>query len=116
MLVDGQFQLTEEVREILSRPRLWIELLFPISYGRRWEYPYPQAQSLVRQLYETFGADKLVWGSDLPNVERYCTYRQSLEYLRRYCDFIPPAEMDLILGGNLATVFDLTECAPTSDG
>ncbi len=45
-----------------------------------------------------FGASKLVWGSDMPNVERFCTYRQSVDYVRRYCDFLTAAEKDLILG------------------
>ena len=43
-----------------------------------------------------------MWGSDMPNVERFCTYGQSLEYLRRYCDFLPASDMDRILGDNAA--------------
>ena len=28
------------------------------------------------------GGQRLLWGSDMPNVERNATYRQSLDYLR----------------------------------
>ena len=62
---------------------------------------------LVRQLYDTFGPNHLVWGSDMPNVLRFCTYRQSLDYLRRYCDFISAADMDLIVGGTAARLLGL---------
>jgi hypothetical protein len=43
----------------------------------------------------------------MPNVLRHCTYAQSLEYLQRHAGFIPPADMGLILGGNLARLFNL---------
>lgn len=91
----------EEVWEMLRAPNLMVEILFPIREGRRWDYPYREAWPIVRRLYERLGPEKLVWGSDMPNVERHCTYRQSLEYLRSYCDFIPTAEMSLICGGNV---------------
>jgi hypothetical protein len=42
-------------------------------------------------------------------VLRYCTYAQSLDYLRRHADFIPPAELNLVLGGNVARLFGLAE-------
>jgi len=77
-----------------------LELLFPLLYGATWDYPYAESQPLIRELYETFGASKLLWGSDMPNVERSCTYRQTLTYLTRHCDFITPADLDRIVGGN----------------
>ena len=49
----------------------------------------------------------MMWGSDMPNVERFCTYRQSLDYVRRYCEFLIGHEMDLILGGNAARLYGL---------
>ena len=54
------------------------------------------------------GAGRLVWGSDMPNVERFCTYGQSLEYLRRYCDFLPASDMDRILGDNAARLYRIS--------
>jgi predicted TIM-barrel fold metal-dependent hydrolase len=72
-----------------------------------WDYPYPEAQALLRSMRDLFGAEKLVWGSDMPNVERFCTYRQSLDYVRRYCDFLPGGEKDLILGGNAARLIGM---------
>ena len=48
-----------------------------------------------------YGAGKLIWGSDMPNVERFCTYRQCIDYVRRYCDFLTDGEKELILGRNV---------------
>ena len=45
----------------------------------------------------------------MPNVERYCTYRQSREYMK-YCSFIPPHHMELIWGENLVRLFAEGTC------
>ena len=78
--------------------------MFPITWGGVWDYPYPEAQSLIRGMRDMFGADKLVWGSDMPNVERFCTYTQSVDYVRRHCSFLTATEKDAILGGTMATL------------
>ncbi|MBV9244391.1 MAG: hypothetical protein JO366_06225, partial [Methylobacteriaceae bacterium] len=44
-----------------------------------------------------------------PNVERFCTYRQSVDYVRRYCTFLTGGEKDAILGGNLEVLFGIGE-------
>ncbi len=41
-------------------------------------------------------------GLGMPNVERNCTYRQSLHYLRLLAeDWLPNADLDRILGINV---------------
>ncbi len=95
---DGK--IPDEIIALLREPNVTLELLFPLLYGATWDYPYAESQPLIRELYETFGASKLLWGSDMPNVERSCTYRQTLTYLTRHCDFITPADLDRIVGGN----------------
>ena len=48
-----------------------------------------------------------MWGSDMPNVERFCTYKQSLDYVRRYCPFLTAREKDLILGDTCAAFYGI---------
>src|SRR6266566_5126486 len=89
---DGRWEFPAEVLAAYRRENLLIEIMFPITWGGTWDYPYPQAQALIRHMRELFGAAKLVWGSDMPNVERFCTYRQCLDYVRRYCTFFSAGE------------------------
>src|SRR6202011_2405399 len=104
---DGPWEFPPEVLAAYRRENLLIEIMFPITWGGTWDYPYPQAQVLIRHMRELFGAAKLVWGSDMPNVERFCTYRQCLDYVRRYCTFFSAGEMDAVLGGTMAEMFGL---------
>jgi predicted TIM-barrel fold metal-dependent hydrolase len=77
-----------EVADLLDRGPVWTEVLYPIAWGGRRPYPYLRAQHHFRQLYDRFGASKLLWGSDMPNVGRYCTYRQARTYLWDHADFL----------------------------
>lgn len=102
----GCISVPEEVWSVLSSSRIVTELVIPISHGGIWEYPYVEAQPIIREYYERLGPANLAWGSDMPNLERHCTYKQSLDYLRLHCDFIPTHDMAKICGGNIASMFD----------
>jgi len=98
---DGEWRFPDPVLKLYRRDAVQLEVMFPITWGGRWEYPYPEAQALIRGLRDQFGAAKLIWGSDMPNVERFCTYTQSLDYVRRHCTFLSESEKALILGENV---------------
>jgi predicted TIM-barrel fold metal-dependent hydrolase len=106
--MSGAWEFPEEVLAAYRHDHMLVEVMFPITWGDKWDYPYPEAQRLIEDLRNKLGADRLVWGSDMPNVERFCTYRQSIDYVRRYCPFLSSAEKDLILGGTMDTLFGLS--------
>ena len=112
--LDGAWSFPPEVLEVYRRDNLQMEVMFPISWGGVWDYPYPEAQAMIRGMRDLFGAGKLVWGSDMPNVERFCTYRQSVDYVRRYCDFLNEREKEQILGLNAAELIGIS--APRREG
>jgi predicted TIM-barrel fold metal-dependent hydrolase len=103
----GTWDFPDEVVATYKRDNLAIEIMFPITWGGVWDYPYPEAQALIRELRDKFGASRLIWGSDMPNVERFCTYKQCVDYVRRYCTFLTAAEKDQILGDNAARLIGL---------
>ena len=94
-----------------QHPNIYSELCYPILWGGRYEFPYHELQPYVHQLCELFGPEKLVCGSDMPNVERFCTYKQSYQYLT-HCRFLNSRDLDLILGGNAAQLFGLEQTVP----
>ncbi len=105
----GKWQFPEEVARTYARENLHLEIMFPISWGGVWDYPYPEAQALIKDLRDRYGAHKLIWGSDMPNVERFCTYRQCLDYVLRYCEFFTSEDKEMVLGGNVAELCGIAE-------
>ena len=53
-------------------------------------------------MVEEIGTDRLLWGTDMPFQNRFCTYRQSREWIERYCDFLEPDELGALMGGTAA--------------
>ena len=95
-------QMPSELEQLLGREQLMIEILYPIHWARTHEYPFPELRQAIETLYRRVGGERLIWGSDMPNVERNCTYRQSLEYLRQLASgWLPRADLDRILGLNV---------------
>ncbi|MDE0199750.1 MAG: amidohydrolase family protein [Caldilineaceae bacterium] len=72
-----------------------------------WDFPYADSiREIVRPLYDTFGPERLYWGSDYPVCLRNMTYPQAIECFRSHCSFIGEADQALIMGENLRRLLD----------
>ena len=89
-----------------DNPRFHMQVMFPISLGGVWEYPMLQVRPLMELLVERVGVDRLIWGTDMPIVMRFYTYRQCIEQIKRCCDFLNTEDLDMILGGNAVRILD----------
>jgi predicted TIM-barrel fold metal-dependent hydrolase len=103
---ENKLKLPGIVTELLRDSPVVAEILYPIAWGGRAEYPYTRALAHIRQLVGEFGSRRFAWGSDMPNVERYCTYSQSLTYLWNHADFLSENDRWAIFRGNALALFD----------
>ena len=101
----GQIRWPAIVARIQEEFPVFNEILYPISWGRDHAYPYESAIGHVRQFHDRFGAEHMIWGSDMPNVERHCTYRQSLDYVLLNSGFLSDDERAAVFGGNCLSLF-----------
>jgi predicted TIM-barrel fold metal-dependent hydrolase len=105
-LTDHGLELPAELFEPFQASSAKLELLLPIALGDVWEYPFVELQPTIVQLVERLGADRLIWGIDMPNVERYCNYRQTLDAYRVHLQgVLSEADIAQLLGGAIADVF-----------
>jgi L-fuconolactonase len=65
-------------------------------------------QPYVDHLFECFGAERILWGSDWPVCETICSYQEwfrlSLELTRR----LSPEQRNAVFGGNARAAYGLT--------
>ena len=73
---------------------------YVLGEERRWDFPYHDALWIYKDAYKSFGSN-MVWGSDFPVVKYSSTYKQTLEVINKYCNFISENDKNLILGKNL---------------
>lgn len=108
--------LPDILTTLLTEAPVSAEILYPIAWGGKQDYPYPRAHRHIRQLTDMFGARRFVWGSDTPNVDRYCTYAQSLAYFTRYSDYLSEADRRAILRDNAVDLFPALRASSGTPG
>ena len=103
-----RFQVPEQILDLISLPNWHIELMIHKMLHDIEFAPYhPPASRVIRDLAESVGAHKLMWGSDMPCVERTVTYKPSRILFDTQCDFLTPEQHDAIMGGNLERLYPL---------
>jgi len=70
------------------------------------EVPYKDLVPLIRQLFDAFGPQRLMWASDCPfQVENGHTYAASIELIKDHLDFASQEERSWILRDTAQKVF-----------
>ena len=100
-----------ELWPLLRLPNFYFETGYVLAYENwqlwkeNYEYPYPLHTQLIKRVYEEIGADRLLWGSDMPFLYRTCTYLQALDIVKLHFPFLNPEEKNKVLGGNAQKLF-----------
>ena len=97
----------DAVWEPFDNPNLSIEVCFPVRIGDMFDFPYREVWPTLEEMVERIGADRLMWGTDMPFQNRFCTYRQSRDWIEKYCGFLSPEDLSMIMGGTAARVLGL---------
>jgi predicted TIM-barrel fold metal-dependent hydrolase len=76
-----------------------LEVCFPIRLGDLFDFPYREVWPALEQMVKEIGAERLLWGTDMPFQNRFCTYRQSRRWIEQYCAFLGQDELAALMGG-----------------
>ena len=106
--LDGErIVLPEAIWEPFQGSKLSLEVCFPIRLGEIFDFPYREVWPTLEAMVAKIGADHLLWGTDMPFQNRFCTYRQSRDWIEKYCGFLSKADLDMIMGGTAARILRL---------
>jgi predicted TIM-barrel fold metal-dependent hydrolase len=101
-----RFDHWHEVRRLTNFENVWLKVsALPEATGER--FPFPAAQERVREVYELFGPDRLMWGSNYPLTTRVCTYAEAVDLIRVGCEFLTVEDRAKVLGATATMVFGL---------
>jgi predicted TIM-barrel fold metal-dependent hydrolase len=99
--------LPDEIWRPFENPRCHLEVCFPVRIGDLFDFPYREVWPTFETMVERVGPDQLMWGTDMPFQNRFCTYRQSRVWIEKYCAFLDPDSLAKIMGGTAAGVLGL---------
>jgi predicted TIM-barrel fold metal-dependent hydrolase len=86
----------EPLLALHRHPKVFVKISHMWSLSKE-PYPYPDAQAQVKRLYDTFGARRLMWGTDWPISLKWLTYAQAVDLYRNHLDFLTPEDRAWIL-------------------
>ena len=104
----GQFALSDAMWGPFAGSTLSMEVCFPVRVGDRFDFPYRECWPVMEAMVQNIGADRLLWGTDMPFQNRFCTYRQSRAWIENYsASFLSRDDVAKIMGGNATRIFPL---------
>ncbi len=110
---DRFLPIPDDLWKIWKRKNMYLEFLFPMQVshpvpgGSVFDYPYLELHPLIKDLLSNLGPEKLIWGTDLPNTERNCTYRQARLYLETHCNVLSESDKKMVLGENIQRLLNI---------
>jgi predicted TIM-barrel fold metal-dependent hydrolase len=67
-------------------------------------YPYPALHPFLRQLYDSYGPERLFWGSDLSRLRG--SYPDLVRLFGEDLDFLSPADVEAVMGRSVLAWLD----------
>lgn len=101
-LEDGE--LLRRSLDKLALPNVWFDLAALCLNSRPETYPYPTARGYVKDAVDIVGADRLLWGSDMPSAMTRDTYRHFIDFIALHPG-LSGQEKDKILYDNAEGLF-----------
>lgn len=108
-LYNNEIIVPDPIWEIFDNTNIYLEVCFPVRIGDKFEYPYKEVWSTLKQMTDRIGADRLMWGTDMPFQNRFCTYAQSRQWIENHCTFLNDEQISAIMGDTTARILGLDD-------
>jgi len=94
----------EKLIALRRYPKVFVKISHTWSLSRQ-PYPYLDAQQQVKRLYDVFGPQRLMWATDWPISQPYCTYAQTLSVVRDDMKFLNSEDKRWMLSKTIELVW-----------
>jgi predicted TIM-barrel fold metal-dependent hydrolase len=85
-------------------PRVFVKPTGYYYYSKQW-WPFEDCWTLFRAVYDAFGADRLIWGSDFPHSLLRTDYGRNLHLQERVHTYLSAHELNRIMGENAVELY-----------
>ena len=81
------FPLLRKVLDLARYPNVYVKFTPRVGTGTDI-YPFPDQHAVYERIYDAFGPQRLLWGTDFPHIFRNIGYRAGLDLFRRNMAFL----------------------------
>ncbi len=87
----------EKLLDLAKFPHVYVKVSHTWSLSKE-PYPHRDTWDQVKKLYDVYGPQRLMWGTDWPGVEEHCGYAKALQLVRDEMDFLNEDDKRWMLG------------------
>lgn len=98
-MADSPLNHPDELNKLLALaryPQVYVKISHMWSLSQQ-SYPYPDAAQQVKQVFDAFGAQRLMWGTDWPICLNKLSYAQAVALYRDHLAWLTPKDREQIL-------------------
>lgn len=98
-MADSPLNHPDELNKLLALaryPQVYVKNSHMWSLSQQ-PYPYPDAAQQVKQVFDAFGPQRLMWGTDWPICLNKLSYAQAVALYRDHLAWLTPKDRDQIL-------------------
>ena len=89
-------EMLENLLRLAQYPEVYVKISGTWAVSKE-DYPYRDTHDSVKRIYDVFGPERLMWGTDWPLVERKCGYAGALDMVRKEFAFLTDTDREWIL-------------------
>ncbi|CAN5500493.1 amidohydrolase family protein [soil metagenome] len=101
--VDRRNETGTYLEMLAEQPNVYFKLICAAEDSRK-PYPFADLATFYREVFERFGASRIVFGSDFPGVRSICSYAKAMEW-PHHLDFLSDRDRDHILAVTPAKIW-----------
>jgi len=106
-MADCPVNRPEELEKLIALaryPKVFVKISHTWSLSKQG-YPWTDSQALVKQLYDKFGPQRLMWATDWPIAKDIATYPERLTVVRDEMKFLNAEDKSWILSKTIEQVW-----------
>jgi L-fuconolactonase len=89
-------------------PRVYVKISHTWSISKQ-SYPWSDTHNLVEEVYQTFGAQRIMWGTDWPVCLAKTDYVHPQSLVREEMSFLSPEDLEWVLGKTVLKLWPFGE-------
>jgi predicted TIM-barrel fold metal-dependent hydrolase len=102
---EGLWKAWKEQISLAQHPNIWLDTAALPAYLTEEGYPFSSARRYLQMAVDLVGADKIMWGTDVPGLLTVATYRQLVALGWYHTNFLSPEDQAGIMGLNAWRVY-----------
>ena len=90
------FPLLTNITKLAKYPQVFVKISNMHGLSKT-EFPHPDTHGIARALYNAFGPQRLMWGTDFPGVTRKIGYARAVDLILNHLDFLSSEDREWLL-------------------